>query len=59
MNFLGSTKCKITNDNIGKNMLHLKITEVVLVRCCFSYIETWEQLNLFVGTKNWLVTQLL
>ena len=53
MNFLGSTKCKITNDNIGKNMLHLKITEVVLVRCRFSYIETWEQLNLFVGTKNW------
>ena len=50
MNLLGSTKCKITNDKNEKNMIHLEITELVLVHCRFSYPETWEQLNLFSPT---------
>ena len=33
MNWLGSTKNKITKDKNGENVLHLEITEVVLVHC--------------------------
>ena len=33
MKLLGSTKSKITNDKNGENVLHLEITEVVLVHC--------------------------
>ena len=33
MNLLGSTKVKITKDEYGENVLHLEITEVVLVHC--------------------------
>ena len=33
MKLLGSTENKITKDKIGENVLHLEITEVVLVHC--------------------------
>ena len=33
MKLLGSTKSKLTNDENGENVPHLKITEVVLVHC--------------------------
>ena len=33
MKLLGSTKNKITKDKNGENVLHLEITEVVLVYC--------------------------
>ena len=33
MKLLGSTKNKLTNDENGENVPHLKITEVVLVHC--------------------------
>ena len=31
MELLGSTKNKITKDKIGKNVLHIEISEVILV----------------------------
>ena len=33
MKLLGSTENKITKDKNGENVLHLEITEVVLVQC--------------------------
>ena len=33
MKLLGSTKSKITKDENGENVLHLEITEVVLIHC--------------------------
>ena len=33
MKLLRSTKSKITKDENGQNVLHLEITEVVLVHC--------------------------
>ena len=33
MKLLGSTKNKLTKDKNGENVLHLEITEVVLVHC--------------------------
>ena len=33
MKLLGSTKSKITKEENGKNVLHLEITEVVLIHC--------------------------
>ena len=33
MKLLGSTKNKITKDKNGENVLHLEITEVVLIHC--------------------------
>ena len=33
MKFHESTKSKITNDQNGENVLHLEITEVLLVHC--------------------------
>ena len=33
MKLLGSTKNKITKDKNGENVLHLEITEVVLINC--------------------------
>ena len=33
MKLLGCTESKITKDKNGENVLHLEITEVVLVRC--------------------------
>ena len=33
MKLLGSTKNKLTKDKNGENVLHLEITEVVLIHC--------------------------
>ena len=33
MKLLGSTKSKIIKDKNGENLLHLEITEVVLIHC--------------------------
>ena len=33
MKLLGSTKIKISKDKNGENLLHLEITEVVLIHC--------------------------
>ena len=33
MKLIGSTKSKITKDENGENLLHLNVTEVVLVHC--------------------------
>ena len=33
MKLPGSTKNKITKDETGENVLHLKITEIALVHC--------------------------
>ena len=33
MKLLGSTKIKITTGEIGENVLHLEITEVILSHC--------------------------
>ena len=33
MKLLGSTECKIIKDKNGENVLHLEITEVILVHC--------------------------
>ena len=33
MKLLGSTKNKLTKDTNGENVLHLEITEVVLIHC--------------------------
>ena len=37
MKLLGSTKNKITKGEIGENIPHLEITEVVLVNCKIIY----------------------
>ena len=36
MELYGSAKSKISKDENGKNLFHLKITEVVLVDCNIS-----------------------
>ena len=33
MKSLGSTKSKVIKDKNGENLLHLEITEVVLIHC--------------------------
>ena len=33
MKLLGSTKSKITKDEIGENVPHLEIAEVVFIQC--------------------------
>ena len=33
MKLFGNTKSKLTKDKNGKNVLHLEITEVVIVHC--------------------------
>ena len=40
MKFFGGTENKITKDKIGENVLHLEITEVVLVHCNIVAIMT-------------------
>ena len=36
MKLLGSTKSKINKDENGENVLHLEITEVLLVNCSIA-----------------------
>ena len=33
MQLFGSTKCKITKDENGENVLHLEVAEVLLINC--------------------------
>ena len=40
MNLLESTKIKITKDENGEDVLHLEITEVVLIHCSIVNNDT-------------------
>ena len=55
MILLGSTKNKITEDEIGENIPHLEITEVVLVHCDIfnnDYEQNLRVLYTFVPNKS-------
>ena len=55
MKLLGSTKNKITKDKNSENVLHLEITEVVLVHCNFvnnDYQQDSRVLYTFVPNKS-------
>ena len=55
MKLLVSTKNKITKDKNGKNVTHLKITEVVLVRCNMvnnDYQQDSQVLYTFIPKKS-------
>ena len=55
MKLLGSTKNKITKDKNGENVLHLEITEVVLVHCDIvnnDYQQDSRVLYAFVPNKS-------
>ena len=54
MKLLGSSENKITKDKNGKNVRHLKITEVVLVHCNIAnndYKQDSRVLYTFVPNK--------
>ena len=54
MKLLGSTKSKINKDKSGENLLHLEITEVVLVHCNLvnnDYLQDSRVLYTFVPDK--------
>ena len=54
MKLLGSTKCKITEDENDENLPHLEITEVVLVHCNIAsndYQQNSRVLYTFVPNK--------
>ena len=55
MNFLGSTKNKISKYENAENVLHIEfITEVVLIECNIvynDYHEDWRALYTFVPDK--------
>ena len=54
MKLLGSTGNKVTKDKNGKNVLHLEITEVVLVPCHTlnnDYQQDSRVLYMFVSNK--------
>ena len=53
MKSLGSTENKITRDKNGENVLHLEITEVVLVHCDIvnDYQQDSRVLYMFVPNK--------
>ena len=55
MKLLGSTKSKITKDENGENLLHLEITEVILVHCNIinnDYQQDSKVLYTFVPNKS-------
>ena len=55
MKLLGSTKNKITKNEIGENVPHLEIIEVVLVYCNIVYNDYQEDsrgLHTFVPKKS-------
>ena len=55
MKLLGSTENKITKDENGENVLHLEITEVVLVHCTIvsnNYQQDSRVLYTFVPNKS-------
>ena len=58
----GSTKCKITKDRSGEDVLHLEITEVVLVHCNIvnnDYRKDLRVLQEYTFAPNKLFSQLL
>ena len=55
MKLLGSIKNNINKDKIGENVLHLEITEVVLIHCNIvnnEYQQDSTVLNTFVPNKS-------
>ena len=55
MKWLGSSKSKITKDENGKNVLHLEITDIVLVQCNVvnnDYQQNSRVLYTFVPNKS-------
>ena len=55
MKVLGSTKSKTTKDEIGGNVPHLKITEVLLILCNIvnnDYQQDSRVLYTFVSNKS-------
>ena len=55
MKLLGSTENKITKDKNGENVLHLEITEVVLVHCNMvnnDYQQDSRVLHTFIPNKS-------
>ena len=55
MKLLGSTKSKITKDEIGENVPHLEIVEVVLMHCNIvnnNYQQDSRVLYTFVPNKS-------
>ena len=55
MKLLGSIKSKITKDKNGKNVPHLKITEVALVHCNIvnnNYQQSSRVLYTFIPSKS-------
>ena len=55
MKLLGSTESKIIKDKNGENVLHLEITEVVLVHCNMvdnDYQQDSRVLYIFVPNKS-------
>ena len=55
MKLLGSSENKITKDKNGKNVLHLEITEVVLVHCNMvnnDYQQDSRVLYIFIQNKS-------
>ena len=55
MKLLGSTRSKITKGKNGENMLHSKITEVVLIHCNIANNDYQQQsrvLHTFVPHKS-------
>ena len=54
MKLLGSTENKITKDKNGENVLHIEITEVLLVHCNIAnngYQQDPRVLYMFVPNK--------
>ena len=55
MKLLGSIKNNINKDKIGENVLHLEITEVVLIHCNIvnnEYQQDSTVLNTFVPNES-------
>ena len=60
MKLLGSTTSKITKDENGENVPHLKITEVVLIHCnIFNNDYQQDSRALYTFIPNKLFGQLL
>ena len=52
MKLLGSFESKITKDNNGENVLHLEITEVVLVSCNLVYNDYQQDSKTYAFVPN-------
>ena len=52
MELCGSTKSKTTKDEIGENVPHLEITEVVLVHCNIDNNDYQQHSRVFYTTQK-------